>query len=103
MADTEATAPRSADPPAAAPPLSRGGCPLYPAGMDSAVEETGFEPSVPSREGGTSSRGPEGPEVDYDCLVGPVPLRGDREFESLSSGRTGSGVPSLSCQEGRAA
>src|SRR5712664_395513 len=28
---------------AAAPPLFRGGCPLYPAGMDSAVEEGSHE------------------------------------------------------------
>jgi|GraSoiStandDraft_39_1057311.scaffolds.fasta_scaffold3186168_1 hypothetical protein len=32
---------------------------------DSPVEERGFEPSVPSREGVTSSREPEGPEIDW--------------------------------------
>src|SRR6266849_279356 len=52
-------------------------------------EERGFEPSVPSREGVTSSRGPEWPEVDYDGLVGPVLLRGDREM--VWGGRRGNG------------
>src|SRR6267143_3039573 len=45
-------------------------------------EERRFEPSVPSGEGVTFSRGSEGPEVDYDGLLGPVLLGGDRGFES---------------------
>src|SRR6266446_5645510 len=50
----------------------------YPAhgDSDSLVEERRFEPSVPSCEGVTSSRGSEGPEVDYDSLLGPVLLGG---------------------------
>src|SRR6266403_5857333 len=44
--------------------------------QDSPLEERRFEPSVPSRGGVTSSHGSEGPEVDYDGLLGPVLLGG---------------------------
>src|SRR6266478_3740968 len=51
---------------------------------DSVQEERRFEPSVPSRGGVTSSHGSEGPEVDYDGLLGALLLGGDRGFESPS-------------------
>src|SRR6267143_5414228 len=48
-------------------------------------EERRFEPSVPSGEGVTFSRGSEGPEVDYDGLLGPVLLGGTEGSNRLSS------------------
>ena len=66
---------------------------------DSPLEEA--VPGAPSRLGSTAlaaepSRGSEGPEVDYDGLLGPVPLGGDRGFESPSLLRRVSFDPSRS-------
>src|SRR6266404_4628525 len=66
-------------------------------GADSLAEERRFEPSVPSREGVTSSRGSEGPAVDYDGRRGPVSLGGRTEGSNLllSGWESVSTVPSM--------
>src|SRR6266481_9121103 len=69
---------------------------LLPPRENSPVEGRRFTLG-PSREGVTNLLADQkGPEVDYDGLVGPVLLRGDREFESPSLRR------GVYCEPGRA-